>query len=42
MVAHLPKNYRNLLQNKKDIVYILNTKYKVWQKKEILIVQVIV
>ena len=42
MVLHLHKNCLNLLQNEKVNRYILNTKYKVWQIKEIPIVQVIV
>ena len=42
MGVHHLKNYINLLQNEMDKVYFLTTKYKVWQVKEIVIVQVIV
>ena len=42
MDAFLLKNYLKLLQNEMDVVYIPNTKYKVWQVKEILFVQLIV
>ena len=37
-----PKNQLGLLWNEMDLVYIVNTKYKVWQVKEFLIVQVFV
>ena len=41
VVLHL-KNYLTLLKNDMDIVYFANTKYNIWQIKEILIVHVIV
>ena len=42
MVVPYQTNCLSLFENEMDIVNILNTKYKVWQLKEIPIVQLIV